>query len=97
MKNYCVYIMSSPSRTLYVGVTNDLERRVFEHKNKLTPGFSSKYNINRLVYFETTPNIQAAIAREKQIKSLLRAKKNALIEAANPGWRDLSQEWMEHP
>ena len=82
--------MTNKSRTLYTGVTNDLERRVYEHKQKLVPGFTAKYNITRLVYFEVTQDIQAAIAREKQIKGWLRSKKIALIESVNPGWKDLS-------
>ena len=92
-KIYYVYILTNKSRTLYTGVTSNLERRIFEHKNKLMPGFTSKYNITKLVYFESTPDINAAIAREKQIKGWLRAKKIALIETVNPEWRDLSGEW----
>ncbi len=76
MKEYYVYILANRSRTLYTGVTNDLERRVYEHKHELLPGFTSKYNITRLVYFEAVPDIHAAIAREKQIKGWLRAKKS---------------------
>src|SRR5258706_3708017 len=90
VKQYYVYIMSNESRTLYVGVTNDLERRVYEHKQKLVPGFTSKYNIAQLVYFEATQDIQPAITREKQIKGWLRKKKIALIESMNPRWNDLS-------
>ena len=93
MKQYYVYIMTNRSGTLYTGVTNHLERRVYEHKQKLVPGFTSRYNINRLVYFETTSNINSAIAREKQIKGWLRSKKLALIETTNPQWRDLSEDW----
>jgi putative endonuclease len=92
-KQFCVYIMSNKSRTLYTGVTNDLERRVYEHKKKLVPGFTAKYKIDRLVYYEVTQDINAAISREKQIKGWLRAKKIALIESANPDWRDLSVDW----
>jgi len=99
MKQYYVYIMTNRSRTLYTGVTNDLERRVYEHKHKLIPGFTSKYNITRLVYYEVWSDIREAIAREKQIKGWLRAKKIALIESINPGWEDLSEEWLHrcHP
>ena len=93
MKQYYVYIMTNKSRTLYTGVTNDLERRVYEHKKKLVPGFTTKYNITRLVYFEVTQDVGAAIAREKQIKGWLRTKKIALIDSVNPGWRDLSVDW----
>ena len=85
--------MTNKSRTLYTGVTNDLERRVYEHKKKLVPGFTAKYNIDRLVYYEATEDVNAAISREKQIKGWLRAKKIALIESVNPVWRDLSLDW----
>ena len=79
-KEYYVYIMTNKSRTLYTGVTNDLIRRVYEHKNKLIQGFTSKYNIQYLVYYETTSSIYSAIEREKQIKGLLRAKKIAFVD-----------------
>ena len=78
-KQFCVYIMTNKSRTLYTGVTNNLEPRVYEHKKKLVPGFTTKYNITRLVYFEVTQAVGAAIEREKQIKGWLRTKKIALI------------------
>lgn len=94
MNQYYVYIMTNRSKTLYTGVTNDLNRRVSEHKNKLIEGFTSKYNINKLVYFEETPDISSAIAREKQIKGWLRRKKIELIESMNPEWKDLSDEWF---
>jgi putative endonuclease len=86
--------MTNHSRTLYTGVTNDLQRRVYEHKHKLTPGFTSRYNIDKLVFFESTSDIHSAIAREKQIKGWTRAKKIALIEQTNRGWLDLSQDWF---
>ena len=86
--------MTNQSRTLYTGVTNNLMRRVYEHKNKLIPGFTSKYNIKKLVYFESTSDINQAILREKQIKGWLRVKKIALIESTNPEWKDLSEEWL---
>jgi putative endonuclease len=92
-KRFFVYIMASRSRTLYVGMSSDLEGRVYQHKNKLVPGFTSQYNISRLVYFEEAGDAYGAIAREKQIKAWARAKKVALIEAANPTWEDLSDEW----
>jgi putative endonuclease len=95
MRQFYVYIMTNHSRTLYTGMTNDLLRRVAEHKQKLIPGFTARYNITRLVYYEETPDVHSAIAREKQIKGWVRAKKVALIEAANPQWRDLSAEWDE--
>jgi putative endonuclease len=91
---YYVYIMTNKSRTLYTGVTNDLERRVHEHKLKLVPGFTSKYNITKLVYFEVTEDVLAALAREKQIKGWLRTKKITLIESVNPKWADLSVEFV---
>ena len=91
MKNFYVYIMANRSITLYTGVTNDLERRVFEHKNKLVSGFTEKYNVNRLVFYEETSDINAAITREKQIKGWLRARKIELIESVNPEWLDLSE------
>jgi len=93
MKQYYVYIMTNRCGTLYVGVTNDLARRVHEHKNKLIPGFTAKYNITKLVYFETTTDVRTAIARERQIKGWLRVKKIALIESVNPNWDDLSADW----
>ncbi len=94
MKSYYVYIMSNNTRTLYTGVTNNLEKRVLQHKRKLLPGFTRQYNLNRLVYYETFGDIRAAIQREKQIKGWLRTKKVALIVAANPHWRDLSEGWF---
>jgi len=93
MKNYYVYIMASASRTLYTGVSNNLERRVSEHQLKLIPGFTSRYNINRLVYYEVFGDIRAAIVREKQIKGWRRTKKVALIESHNRDWKDLSDGW----
>lgn len=92
-RRYFVYIMTNPSKTLYTGVTNSIRRRVREHKLKLTPGFAAKYNINRLVYFETFEDVRNAIEREKQIKAWTRAKRVALIDSANPKWDDLSREW----
>ncbi len=90
MKNYYVYILSNVSKTLYIGVTNNLERRMYEHKNKLINGFTKKYNLTKLIYYETTSDIGAAIYREKQLKGWLRSKKIALIEENNPGWDGLS-------
>jgi len=95
VKTYFVYIMASKSRTLYTGVTNNLVRRVYEHKQKLIPGFTKKYNLTRLVYYETMPEVRAAITREKQIKGWRRAKKIALIESLNPHWQDLSANWLD--
>ena len=95
MPDYYVYILTNPSRTLYVGVTNNLRRRVYEHKHKLLEGFTKRYNLTILVYYEATPDVRAAIEREKQIKGWLRSKKITLIESTNPEWRDLSSEWTE--
>ncbi len=93
MRTYYVYIMASRSRTLYTGVTRDLTRRVSEHKQKLVPGFTSRYNISRLVYYQDFRDVRAAIAREKEIKAWRRSKKIALIESSNPTWADLSEGW----
>ncbi len=88
--------MTNKSRTLYTGVTNDLMRRVHEHKTRLDPkSFTSKYNIQFLVFYETSSSVQVALEREKQIKGWLRKKKIALIESVNPNWKDLSDEWFE--
>ena len=91
--NYWTYIMASVSRVIYGGVTNDLERRVGEHKQKAVEGFTKKYNCMKLVWCEEFRAIRDAIACEKRIKGLLRAKKTALIEAKNPYWKDLSAGW----
>src|SRR5688572_11310056 len=90
MREFFVYIMTNQSRTLYVGVTNDLQRRVWEHKNKLVPGFTAKYNITQLVYYERFTNVLEAIEWEKRIKGRTRAKKIALIEEQNPRWEEVS-------
>ena len=92
---YFVYIMTNVSRTLYTGVTNNLVRRVYEHKNKIIPGFTSRYNITELVYFEETSDVQAALTREKEIKGWRRAKKSQLSASVNPKWLDLSSKWHE--
>ena len=92
-KQYYVYIMTNRSGTLYTGVTNNLLRRVYEHKNKLVKGFTKKYNITKCVYYEETQSIEAALNREKEIKGWLRKKKIALIESVNPYCKDLSEEW----
>ena len=84
-----VYIVSSHSRCLYIGVTSDLSGRVWEHKSGVFEGFTKKYKINQLVYHELFHDIESAIAREKQLKGWARAKKIALIEKMNPGWEDL--------
>jgi putative endonuclease len=95
MREYWVYIVANIHRTLYIGVTNNLQARIFEHRNRLTPGFTSKYGIDRLVYCESTNSVQEAIAREKQLKGWVRRKKVALIERVNPCWDDLAAEWFD--
>jgi putative endonuclease len=96
-REYFVYTMASISRVIYVGMTNDLGRRVLEHKAKQTEGFTQKYNVNRLVHFEVTRDVREALAREKQIKGWRRSKKIELIEQTNPGWHDLSADWHDAP
>ncbi|HEY0023284.1 MAG TPA: GIY-YIG nuclease family protein [Longimicrobium sp.] len=90
MNNYYVYILASNTGTLYVGISNDLVRRTYEHKHKLIPGFTAKYGVDRLVYFEHSRDVGAAIAREKQIKGWTRKKKLALVTSTNPEWEDLA-------
>jgi len=94
-RQYYVYIMTNRSGTLYIGLTNNIIRRVHQHKNKLIKGFTTKYNIDTLVYYETFSDIASAIDREKTIKGWLRRKKIELIETANPTWTDLSHDWYE--
>ncbi|MDD4211529.1 MAG: GIY-YIG nuclease family protein [Clostridia bacterium] len=91
---YYVYILSNyNNKMLYIGVTNNLERRLYEHKNELIDGFTKKYNIHKLVYYECTTDINSAIEREKKLKGWIRDKKNKLIESLNPNWNDLSDSW----
>ena len=90
---YYVYVMSSRSRNLYTGVTNNISRRVWEHCDGETPGFTKRYRIQRLVYVEPHDNVRSAITREKQIKAWRREKKIALIETVNPAWHDLAAGW----
>ena len=97
MREYYAYIMTNRSGTLYIGVTNDLERRVFEHKQKLVPGFTSQYNIGRLIYYEATSDVHAAIAREKVLKGWTRKKKLDLVRSMNPKFLDLAEGWYESP
>jgi len=92
MRQYFVYIMTNHSRTLYIGVTNNLQRRVFEHKKEKANSFTKKYKINQLVFYEQTNNIINAIDREKQLKKWRREKKIKLIEEFNPLWLDLSED-----
>ncbi|MDD2522497.1 MAG: GIY-YIG nuclease family protein [Anaerolineaceae bacterium] len=94
MKTYYVYMVTGwNNKVLYTGVTNDLVRRIHEHREKAIPGFTNRYNLNRLVFFESTADVYAAIAREKEIKGWRREKKNALIATMNPDWHDLAIEF----
>ena len=91
---YYVYILSNwNDSVVYIGVTGNLPRRLYEHRNGLVDGFTKKYNVHKLVYFETTNDVYSAISREKQLKKWRREKKNQLIEQMNPQWRDLSLDW----
>jgi len=92
-KQYYVYIITNKSGTLYVGFTNNIRRRIHQHKSKLVDGFTMKYNIDRLLYYETFSDVNSAIAREKMIKGWLRKKKIELINTINPNWIDLSEDW----
>ncbi len=94
MRECAVYVMANNSRTLYVGVTSDLEQRVYQHKHKLVKGFTSKYNVTKLVWYESFPDIEQAIEGEKRLKGWLRLKKVVLIESRNPNWEDLSAGWF---
>ena len=93
--SYFTYIMANRSRTLYIGVTGKLNKRVFQHKWKEHEGFTARYNCDRLVWFESHQQVQIAIAREKEIKGWRRSKKITLIESANPTWDDLSRDWYQ--
>ena len=95
MKQYFVYIMANSIKMTYIGITNNIERRVYEHKKGLAEGYSKKYNISKLVYFETGSDVTLAIKREKQLKGWVRAKKVNLIESINPEWDDLSVNWFD--
>ena len=95
MRTFWVYVLASRSRVLYVGVTNDLLRRLMEHRLHKVAGFTAKYRVNRLVHLEETTGVEEAIAREKQIKGWRRSKKIELIEKDNPTWIDLSETWFE--
>jgi|SRR5450830_341028 putative endonuclease len=92
-KSYYVYLLTNwNNKVIYIGVTNDLNRRLYEHKNKIIQGFTQKYNLNKLVYFEETNDINAAITREKEIKKWRREKKDKLVNQLNPNWIDLSEQ-----
>ncbi len=94
-RQYYVYILTNAKRTLYVGVTNNLTRRLYEHRQKLVDGFAKRYNLTYLAYYEVTGDVSSAIAREKQIKRWRRSKKIDLIEATNAKWIDLAQDWFD--
>ena len=94
-QRFFVYILASRSRVLYTGVTRDLLRRVYQHRLGLIPGFTLRYRVTRLVYFEDTPSAISAFARERQIKGWSRAKKVQLVESVNAGWLDLAKDWFE--
>ncbi|MFZ2188378.1 MAG: GIY-YIG nuclease family protein [Candidatus Moraniibacteriota bacterium] len=92
MKQYFVYLLTNNSKALYVGFTSNLKNRVWEHKNKIIKGFTERYNIDKIIYFEQSENVYSAIQREKQLKGWTRKKKIALFERENPDWRDLYDE-----
>jgi len=93
-QSYYVYLLTNwNDKVMYIGVTNNLERRLYEHKHKLVKGFAAKYNVNKLVYFEETSDVNSAIEREKEIKKWRREKKNNLVMSINPEWKDLSEGW----
>ena len=93
-KRACVYVLTNDrGNVLYVGATDNLKKRLYHHKHGLIPGFTKRYNVHRLVYYESHPTIDAARAREKQLKGKTRAKKNALVESTNPFWNDLSSQF----
>ncbi len=97
-RHFYVYILTNwNGKVMYIGITNDLQRRIFEHRNKLVPGFTAKYNLARLVYVEETTDVVAALAREKEIKKWRRIKKDDLVRTLNPTFSDLSCDWFEDP
>ena len=93
MTYYACILTNWNNKVMYIGMTNDLERRLYEHRHHLADSFTNKYNVNKLVYYESTTDVKAAIAREKQLKGWLRAKKNALVETTNPTRQNLSKHW----
>lgn len=94
-RQFYVYILASKTRRLYIGVTNDLRKRLWEHRHKITNGFAERYHINRLVHYEITTDVNSAITREKRLKNWPRAWKLDLIEGQNPDWNDLAEGWYE--
>ncbi len=98
MRHYHVYILANRNNSvLYIGVTGNLERRMYEHKEKLVDGFSKRYNVDKLVYFEETEDVMIALNREKQLKNWHRGWKENLIKSTNPEWKDLSAGWYGDP
>jgi putative endonuclease len=93
MTYYACILTNWNNKVMYIGMTNDLERRLYEHRHHLADGFTNQYNVNKLAYYESTTDVKAAIAREKQLKGWLRAKKNALVQRMNPTRQDLSKDW----
>ena len=94
MNRFYVYILTNRyHNVMYIGVTNDLRRRLYEHKNEMISGFTRKYHVHKLVYYEETGDVSVALQREKQLKGLTRSKKNALVESMNQDWDDLSAAW----
>ena len=97
MKQYCVYITTNrENKVLYIGVTSNLPRRIYEHKNKLVKGFTEKYNVDKLVYFEQTENVQSALRREKQLKNWHKNWKINLINSFNPEWKELAGTLLDN-
>ena len=91
---YYTYILTNwNNKVMYIGMTNNLERRLYEHRHHMIDGFTRRYNVYKLVYYETSPDVKAAIAREKELKGWMRARKDALFETMNPDWQDLSESW----
>ena len=95
MKTYYVYILTNPGGMLYTGITNNLLRRLYEHRNELVEGYTKKYHISRLIFFEETSDVNIAIAREKELKGWRRRKKLDLIKSSNPTMRDLAEDWFD--
>ncbi len=94
MNQYYIYILTNEyNNVMYIGITGDLKRRLYEHKHQLIDGFTKKYNVHKLVYFESFNDPTNAIKREKQLKKWVRNKKNSLVETMNPTWKDLTEEW----
>lgn len=97
MNTYYIYILTNiTNRVLYIGVTNDIKRRLYEHKNELIDGFTKKYHVHKLVYFEETSDVYSALIREKQLKGITRKKKEELINNVNPEWKDLSIDILQY-